>query len=142
GARSGPAPTTAGSRQKPSAQLVQQWLKLLRSYRWSSYPMPVTPKRPAGCAAGRCSPMAAAGPRTAPGITAAMSNKPSAKGMSNGPEKGLVGQAVLGSRNFIEELTKRVRGIRAEASAGAISVAARRFRRRLETDRRLRALQK
>ena len=98
--------------------------------------MPVTPKRPAGCAAGRCSPMAAAGPRTAPGITAAMSNKPSAKGMSNGPEKGLVGQAVLGSRNFIEELTKRVRGIRAEASAGAISVAARRFRRRLETDRR------
>ena len=77
-----------GTSQKPSPQLVQQRLRLLRSYRWSSYPMPVTPKRPAGCAAGWCFPLAAAGPSTAPGNTAAMSNKPSAKGMPNGPGKG------------------------------------------------------
>ena len=120
------------------------------------------------------------------------------------PWEGLVGQAVLGSRDFIEELTKPVRGTRAEPlarkklasrptfgqvvavveklkatpwntfrdqpkdwgrdlavylgrrrcgltlrelakaidgpSARAVSVAARRFSRRLETDRRLRAL--
>ena len=39
------------------------------------------------------------------------------------PWEGLVGQAVLGSRDFIEELTKRIRGIRAQASAGAVSEA-------------------
>src|SRR5438552_13490377 len=39
-----------------------------------------------------------------------MSNKPSAKGMTNGPGKGW--WPMLGSRDFIEELTKRVRGTR------------------------------
>src|SRR5439155_26797294 len=121
---SGPAPTTAGRRQKPSPQLVQQRLKLLRSYRWSSYPMPVTPKRPAVLRGGAFLwRRQARAPRQE---YRRYVQQAVCEGYVQRPWEGLVGQAVLGSRNFIEELTERVRGIRAEASAGAVSVAARR----------------
>ena len=67
--------------------------------------------------------MAAAGPSTAPGSTAGYVEQAVCEGYVQRPWEGLVGQAVLGSRDFIEELTKRVRGTRPlcpeEASAPA-----------------------
>ena len=194
-----------GLSEQPSAEVVQQRLKLLRSYRWSSY------RAYAGYAKGPdwlcCAPLLSFGGGRAEHRVREYRRyveQAVCEGYAERPWDGLVGRAVLGSRHFIEQLTQRARGTRAEsfaknrlasrptfrqvvgvveklkgspwsafrdqhkdwgrdlavylarrrcgltlaqlateadaASAGTVSVAVRRFARRLETDRRLRAL--
>jgi REP element-mobilizing transposase RayT len=194
-----------GWSEKPSPEVVQQRLKLLRSYRWSSYRAYAGyAKTPDWLCCGTVLSFGGGRPEQRAREYRHYVEQAVCEGYAERPWEGLVGRAVLGSRDFIEELTKRARGTRAEpftekrlasrptfrqvvavveklkdapwdafrdqhkdwgrdlavylgrrrtgltlgalaraigaASAGTVSVAARRFTRRLETDRRLRAL--
>jgi hypothetical protein len=190
---------------QPTARVVQQRLKLLRSYRWSSYRAYAGyAKRPEWLCCG--SVLAFGGGRAKQRVQdyRCYVEQGVGEGYADRPWEALVGQAVLGSGDFIEKLMHRARGTRAEkfaqkrlasrpsfgqvvgvveklkgapwsafrdqhkdwgrdlavylgrrrcgltlgqlataidaASAGTVSVAVRRFARRLETDRRLRVL--
>jgi REP element-mobilizing transposase RayT len=194
-----------GLSEPPSPAIVQQRLKLLRCYRWSWYRAYAGyAKAPGWLCCGPVLCFGGGGAERRASEYRRYVEQAVREGCAERPWEGLVGRAVLGSRDFIEGLTRRARGTSAEsltqkklagrptfeqvvavveklkgaswnafgdqhhdwgrdlavylgrrrcgltlaelaeqldmASAGAVSVAARRFAQRLQTDRRLRAL--
>src|SRR2546428_458093 len=103
-----------GRSQKPSPPLVQQRLKLLRSYRWSSYRAYARyAKAPGWLCCGAVLSFGGGRPEHRAREYRGYVEQAVCEGHVQRPWEGLVGQAVLGSRDFIEdieELTKRARG--------------------------------
>jgi REP element-mobilizing transposase RayT len=105
-----------GLSEPPSPAIVQQRLKLLRCYRWSSY------RAYAGYAQAPgwlcCGPVLSFGGGGAEHQASEYRRyveQAVGEGCAERPWEGLVGRAVLGSRDFIEVLTRRARGTGAES---------------------------
>src|SRR5206468_2388493 len=95
-----------GMSQKPSPQLVQQRLRLLRSYRWSSYRAYARyAKAPGWLCCGAVLSFGGGRPEDRAAEYRRYVEQAVCEGYVQRPWEGLVGQAVLGSRDFIEELT-------------------------------------
>jgi REP-associated tyrosine transposase len=107
-----------GASKKPSPEVVQQRLKQLGSFGWSSYPAYAGyVKVPAWLCCTTVLAFGGGAPEQRAKQYRRYVKEAVCEGQAERPWEGLVGRAVLGGRDFINELTRRTRGTRAEGFA-------------------------